>query len=296
MARVAANQDHTETERAHYVYVQHAHVQSRKGSTVMCDEVTDTRITPSAIGQQQAMLALSGHVRAGKRVIHYTALPVQPKEEKAKGSQKDGDGDTDIEIGDKTIVLDADANNAPVGIGDTDVDLVENMRHNFTSDKKAKDGVGAGLFPLTSDQQKDMLFELKGREPKNGHDTYHVVFRPKDKDDFGWKGDAWIDAEAFQPVVVRTALSRSIPLGVRMLLGTNVPGLGFTVIYAPQGQVWFPASFGTEFKIRVLFAFHREIIVDVQNRSFERTHVTSTVHTEEAKPVTASPEATAPKP
>jgi hypothetical protein len=142
-----------------------------------------------------------------------------------------------------------------------------------------------------------MVFDLKGREPKNGHDTFHIAFHPKDKTDFSWKGEAWIDADAFQPVVVRTALSRSLPFGVRALLGTNVPGLGFTVIYAPQpGGVWFPVSFGTEFKIRVLFFFNRQIVVAAENGSFERTHVSTTVHAAEAKPLAEPAAGSSPQP
>ena len=287
MARVAENQDRTEAERARYVYVQHARVQSRKGKTVLCEEVTETRITPAPRGQRRSLLMLDGHVRDHGRTIHYTALPPSQMvsthtEEKPA---EDRDQDSHVTEGDKETVFDVDAHNAPVQVSDTDIDLVESMRRTFTSDKESKDGVNAGLFPLTSNQQKDLQFELKGREPKNGHDTFHIVFRPKDKNDFGWKGEAWIDCAAYQPVVVRTALSRSLPLGVRALLGTNVPGLGFTVIYAPQGEVWFPESFGTEFKIKVLFFFSRQIVVSVENRSFEKTHVTTTVHAAEAQPV-----------
>ncbi len=297
MARVAANQDRTEAERAHYVYIQHARVQSRKGSTVMCEELTDTRIVPGPKGQTRALLALSGHVREGKRVIRYTVPP--PGE--GTGAQQDqtrGDDDegANLHIGDKETILDADAQNTPATVNDTDIDLVESMRRSFTSDKGSKDGVSARLFPLTTDVQKNMASDLKGRETKNGHDTFHIVFRPKDNSDYDWKGDAWIDARDFQPVVVRTALSHNIPLGVRMLLGTSVPGLGFTVIYAPQGGVWFPASFGTEFTIRVLFAFHRKIVIDAENRAFERTHVTSTIHTDAAQASPSAPEETAPRP
>lgn len=293
MARVAENQDRTESARAQFVYVQHAKVQSRKGDTVMCEEITDTRITPAPKGQTQTLLALSGHVRARHRVVHYTALPKRSDSPHDGADTKDQDDGKEMEVnvGDKETVVDADANNAPVTVSDTDIDLVENMRAHLASDKDSKDGVRAGLFPLTSAQQKEMNFVLKGRETKNGRDTYHIVFRPKDNTEFDWKGDAWIDANAFEPVVVRTALSRGVPLGVRLLLGTNVPGLGFTVIYAPQqGGVWFPSSFGTEFKIRVLFAFHRQIVMSVENRSFERTHVSATVHAEQAKPVVSGSE------
>lgn len=286
MARVAANQDRADAARAHFVYLQHAHVQSRKGNTVLCEEVTDMRVTPSPTGQSRQLLSLSGHVRKGSSAIHYTAFPRGASGAGSGISDENGDVGAHMSVGDKEIVLDADAGNAPVTVSDTDIDLVESMRQTFTSDSKNKDGINAGLFPLITDQQKDMVFDLKGREAKNGHDTFHIVFRPKDKSDYGWKGDAWIDTQAFEPVVVRTALSRSLPLGVRTLLGTNLPGLGFTVIYAPQADgVWFPVSFGTEFTIKVLFLWRRKMVVDVENRAFEQTHVSATVHTEAAKPV-----------
>ncbi len=117
---------------------------------------------------------------------------------------------------------------------------------------------------------------MVGRERLNGRDVFHITFRPKKKDDFGWSGDAYIDRTAYQPVLVTTGMARKIPFAVRTLLGTNVPGLGFTVTYAPQPDgVWFPVTFSTEFKIHVLFFFNRQIILDAQNREFEKTHVTS---------------------
>lgn len=288
MARVAANQDRAEAERAHFVYLQHASVQSRRGSTVMCEEITESRVTPTPKGQSHTLLTLAGRVRDGKRTVRYVELPGTPGK-RVTGTTDPKPGEQTQERsgdGDKEVVHDADAAGRPLEVNDTDIDLVENMRAHLTSDKNSKDGVNAGLFPLTSAEQKSLLFALKGQEQKNGRDTYHVIFRPKDKDDYGWKGDAWIDTGTLQPVVVRTALSRSLPLGVRALLGTNVPGLGFTAIYAPQGDgIWFPSSFGTEFKIRVLFFFERQMVVSVQNHDFERTHVSSTVHTEASAPI-----------
>jgi hypothetical protein len=47
MARVAANQDRSEAERAHYIHVQDARVLSRKGKNIRCEETTDTRVTSS---------------------------------------------------------------------------------------------------------------------------------------------------------------------------------------------------------------------------------------------------------
>jgi hypothetical protein len=126
--------------------------------------------------------------------------------------------------------------------------------------------------------QSDYVFRLIGREHVKGRDVFHLEFHPKEKDEYGWKGDAYIDAGAYQPVVVSSAMARKVPFAVRTLLGTNLPGLGFTVVYAPQPDgVWFPVSFGTEFKIHVLFFFSREILIDAQNRDFEKTHVSSKI-------------------
>ncbi|MDQ2926030.1 MAG: hypothetical protein M3R43_10820 [Acidobacteriota bacterium] len=254
MARVAANQDSAEAVRAHYVYIQHARVSSHKGKKIMCEETTDSRVTPADKGSHQQLLKLDGRLlQKGK----YTAYTELPKSNGASGVTEDHDL------------------NISVGDDDSDRDLVENMRHNLI-DTSSKDGIGANLFPLTTKQQADEVFTLIGREHINGRDVFHITFRPKDKDDFGWRGDAYIDTAAYQPVLVRTAMSRNIPFAVRTLLGTNVPGLGFTVIYAPQADgVWFPISFGTEFKIHVLFFFRREITLSAENRDFEKTHVTS---------------------
>ena len=248
MARVAANQDQAEAERARYTYVQHADVSSRKGHKILCREITDNRVTPTTTASGQQLLTLHGTLWLNGRYVTYQhplSKTLQP-------------GET------REITLENDE--------DTDVDLVENTRDNLTN-TKAKDGFHAGLFPLTSKAQADYEYHLIRREPMNGRSTWLVHFRPKDKSDFAWEGDAWIDTTAYQPVLVRTRLSRGVPFLVKTMLGTNIPGLGFAVTYAPQPDgVWFPVTFGTEFKIHVLFFFSRQITMDIQNRDFQKTH------------------------
>ncbi len=253
MAKVATNQDHAEAARRQYVYVQHARVVSRKGHTVRCEETTESRITPAENGTHADLIKLDGKLlHAGKYII-YTHLP----DTKHNGNQSETSSDS--------ITIDSE--------NDMDRDLVENMRGNLTRDDKSKDGIDTRLFPLSSKDQSDYLFRLVGQEHLNDRDVFHVIFQPKVKDDFGWKGDAYIDTESFQPVIVRTEMSRKVPFAVRTLLGTNVPGLGFTVVYAPQPDgVWFPVSFGTEFKLHVLFFFSRDITINAVNRDFEKTH------------------------
>jgi hypothetical protein len=259
MARVASNQDRAEAERGRYVYVQHARVMSRKRKTVMCEEVTDSRVTPTASGSHAELLKLQGRMLVKHRYISYDALPA-PKEDGATAVRNE-DGSGSVEVGDDSM----------------DRGLVEQMRADLTANK-SKDGIDPRLFPLTSGGQSEMLFQLIGREHRDGREVFHIAFRPKDKDEFGWKGEAYIDTTVYEPVLVSTAMARKIPLAVRTLLGTSVPGLGFTVVYAPQGDgVWFPVSLGTEFKLHVLFFFSREIVIDAENREFEKTHASATM-------------------
>jgi len=161
MARVAANQDTSEAERTHFLYVQHAHVTSRKGSTVRCEETTDTRITPTATGSDQQLLKLDGRLLYKHKYLTYTHLP------SAKSTGRAGADQDDINIGlddDKTI----------------DRQIVEAMRNDLTNGK-SKDGINAGLFPLTSKTQATYSFKLIGRENRNGRDVFHIAFQPKEK-------------------------------------------------------------------------------------------------------------------
>lgn len=280
MARVAANQDKAEAERSHYVYVQHAKMASRRGKTVMCEEVTDYRLTPSTNGTDEQLLKVDGRFLKDKNYVNYTAL-LPRDEDKPKDSDQDKEKDKsqkkDNEKKDKKEKKDKDPTFDPNSNETIDRDIVENIRWNLIHDK-SKDGIAAHLFPLTSKDQADYAFQMVDRERMNGRDVFHITFRPKKKDDFGWSGDAYIDTTEFQPVLVTTGMARKIPFAVRTLLGTNFPGLGFTVTYEPQPDgVWFPVTFSTEFKIHVLYFFHREVILDAQNRNFEKTHVTSRI-------------------
>jgi hypothetical protein len=281
MARVGENQDRAEAERAHYVYVQHAKMVSRRGGTVMCEEITDYRMTPSSAGSQEQLLKLDGRQLTKHQYLTYHALPPEPP--KVKEAPKDPTAandppkDATPKDGEKKDDDHHDEIRVSINEDSMDRDIVENIRWNLIHDR-SKDGISVNLFPLTSKEQADYVFRMTGRARMNGRDVFHITFRPKKKDDFGWSGDAYIDIAANEPVLITTVMARKIPFAVRTLLGINVPGLGFTVTYAPQPDgVWFPVTFSTEFKLHVLFFFHREIILDAQNREFEKTHVTSRI-------------------
>jgi hypothetical protein len=112
--------------------------------------------------------------------------------------------------------------------------------------------------------------------------VYRIQFRPADPHDYGWAGEALIDKEEFQPVSVYTQLSRRLPVAVRTVLGTDVPGLGFSVQYTRVDKdLWFPATYGTEFGAHALFLFNRTFTESVENKNFRRATVASRIAFEE---------------
>jgi hypothetical protein len=241
MARVAANQDRSEEARKEYVYRQHTHILTHKPKgRLLREETADYDMLPTPDGTQKNLKLITGRYWNKGKYETFQGEPVP-------------------------------------GTGTLDGGLIEGFRGDLTNEK-SKDGLAKHLFPLTTDEQKDYEFTLIGEQVQDGRKIFHISFRPKDKSDISWAGEAYIDAEEFQPVRVFTKLSRRIPFAVRTLLGTDLPGVGFNVVYKRQEEgVWFPSTFGTEFRIRALFFINRDVSIDLANSAFERTHVKSTM-------------------
>jgi hypothetical protein len=141
------------------------------------------------------------------------------------------------------------------------------------------DGIPYDLFPLTAREQRKYSYQMEGSETYHGRQVYRISFRPNHRhdengDEGWWKGETLVDAAEFQPVQVTTDLTAKVPTAVRLLLGTNVRGVGFTVSYErmPDG-IWFPAGYGGEFELRALFFYKRAISVNVKNSDFRRADV-----------------------
>jgi hypothetical protein len=239
MARVATNQDRSETLRKQYIYRQHTHILTHKPrGRLLREETADYDVLPTADGTQKELKLLTGRYWNKGKYETFQGEPV-PEADSLDGG------------------------------------LIRGFREDL-SNEKTKDGLEKNLFPLTTEGQKDDEFTLLGQAVEEGRNVYHIGFRPKDKNDISWAGEAYIDAAEFQPVRVFTKLSRRIPFGVRTFLGTDLPGIGFNVVYKRQEDgVWFPATFGTEFRIRALFFINREVSVSLENTGFQHTHVES---------------------
>lgn len=239
MARVAANQDRSVVLRKQYVYLQHTHILTRKpNGRLLREETADYDVVPTAEGTQKELKTITGRYWNKGKYEVFEGEPV-PESDSLDGG------------------------------------LIQSFREDL-SNEKSKDGLAKNLFPLTTEGQKDYAFKLLGLEMQAGRNVYHVGFRPKDKNDISWAGEAYIDAAEFQPVRVFTKLSRRIPFAVRTFLGTDLPGIGFNVVYKRQEDgVWFPSTFGTEFRIHALFFINREMTVSLENTGFQHTHVES---------------------
>ncbi|MBV8706268.1 MAG: hypothetical protein JO028_03695 [Acidobacteriaceae bacterium] len=73
-------------------------------------------------------------------------------------------------------------------------------------------------------------------------------------------------------------MSRRLSLAVRTMLGTDVPGLGFSVQYTRVDKdLWFPATYGTEFGLHALFLLNRTFTESVENKNFRRATAESRI-------------------
>jgi hypothetical protein len=256
MAKVAENQERAEKTRTAYLYKQRIVVTSRRtNGKLMCEEKTDYQILPSETGLQKEQTRFEG------KLWHKHSYVTYVSENDEKSATKFTPSDVTIDLGDSL-----------------DVGLVRDFRDDLANDK-TKDGLGKDLFPLTAEEQKQYEFQLVGQEQRQGRQVYRIRFRPKDRQEMTWAGEALIDAAEFAPVTISTKLSRPIPFLVKTLLGTDVPGLGFSVSYRRVADgLWFPISFGTEFRLRALFFLNRTLAVSLENTDFQQASAESTIH------------------
>lgn len=168
---------------------------------------------------------------------------------------------------------------------DLDADLMDSIANDLMHDKGGKDGISNDIFPLTYHRQLKYDFKLVKTGDYRGARAWLVHFEPKQKPKMGdlengaiWKGDAWIDAQEYQPVTVSTTMAWKMPLAIKTLLGTNLHGVGFTVNYRKFADgLWFPVTYGGEFEFRAVFVYRRIMTINMTNSDFRRTDVSSQV-------------------
>jgi hypothetical protein len=158
MFKVAANQDRAEKLRSRYLYQQHIRVATRRTNGKLArEETTDYLVTPTPDGIKKELKHVDGRFWHKHRYedFHSDAAP-------------------------ETDSLDGA--------------IVDSFRHDFV-DSESKDGFDTDLFPLTSDKQKKYDFDLLGEQTVHGRRVYRIGFRPKNKKEIAWTGEALIDAQ-----------------------------------------------------------------------------------------------------
>src|SRR5262249_27788028 len=181
---------------------------------------------------------------------------------------------------------------------DLDGELISELTDELIDDKDSRDGISESLFPLRSADLPMYRFTLKGRTNYNGRPAYQIAFDPvkrdfcldaDDKSDCPhqpWKGTAWIDVEELQPMRIDTDLAAKIPWGVRAFLGTNARQVGFSITYVRVAEgLWFPATYGTEFRLDVLWFYKRTITMALESSRFEKTEASSKIEYDLAKEI-----------
>jgi hypothetical protein len=243
MAKVAANQDRAEKMRAGFVYQQTVLMRMRRGNHKLSrEERSEFTVTPGAQGFEKKLTHFAGKYEHKGKFFDYDHPHYEYK---------------DVDI---------------------DGDVISDLADDLTNDK-SRDGIGKDLFPLTAAEQQKNTFRLVGKETLRGREVYRVAFRPKPHtEDASWSGDALVDANEFQPVLVTTKLAHGIPFWVKTVFGTDVKYLGFSVSYERFDEgVWFPVSYGGEFEVKAVFVYKRLISVSLANTGFRRADVNSQI-------------------
>jgi hypothetical protein len=260
MARVAENQNRAQEMRTAFVYHQNVMIRmNRSNGKLAREEYSEFTVTPTPQGINKERTLFRGkYLDHGKEVAF----------------DKPGFEHKNVDI---------------------DADLANDLVKDFTDDRKSRDGIDHDLFPLRSAEQRKYKFRLEGTEDYRGTPVYRITFVPKiplrssslyflgasmddDNDRATWAGEVLVDRQEYQPVLITTWMAAKVPVVIKTLLGTNVQQLGFKVTYRKFDEgLWFPVSYGGEFKLRALFLYARNIGVSLQNSGFQRAKVESKI-------------------
>jgi hypothetical protein len=263
MKKMAATTEVAAEARRQFVYHQHVRASLLKGSSdVLCRESRDYDVIPQPKTTEKKLVAFSGACLEGKKMAPYSV----PEGTGPCLRQKGTSGNGDPSAGER--------------------ESVASVIDDLVNDPKSRDGFPRKIFPLTSGELDSYRFSLKGDSAVNGRRAHNIHFEPVYRniciDENAqtcrpWKGDVAVDAEDFQPVRIDTQLAKGVPWGARVFMGINIGQLGFSAVFRRVAPgVWFPATYGTEFYVKV-FWIKRTITMSMENTDFRKTDAQSTV-------------------
>lgn len=249
MKRMAANMEAAQEARRQYVYKQKVNAKLvRTNGQIARAEKREYTAAPGPERTEKTLVNLVGEYhKSRKEIIRYD----KPGFEK---------GGMDIDGG-----------------------LMEDLVEDLVNDKESRDGIPHGFFPLATKDLPAYKFTYKSATEVKGRKAHVIAFEPARKgldgeDTRPWKGEVVVDAEEFQPVRIYSDLDFKMPWGVKVFLGTDLRQTGFSVSYARLAPgVWFPATYGTEFRLNVLFGYKRVITLALDSSDFQRTTAKSEI-------------------
>lgn len=254
LAKLADNQERADQARSSIVYRQETRMKLLRGKSKVARE--DHRVytvMPDEKGTKKHLDQFDGHYEKGGKLLPYAAPDFRHK-----------------------------------GL-DIDGELMESLYDDLVNDEKSRDGISRDSFPLTRDQQSRYNFKLEGRRKVGTVEAFRISFEPKKEEDWEdsspWAGEVLVHPDEFQPLRVSTRFATGIPGWVKVVFGISIKQLGFNVTYKKVDEgLWFPHTFGTEFHIRVLFGYARDITFNLENSDFRKASADSVI-TYDTKPI-----------
>ncbi len=239
MRRVAENVDRAQSARLAWVYDQDIFVRLKRANGKLArEESRQYTVAPTEKGAQRKLVKVEGKILDGRKEVSYTQAGYRQK--------------------------DADIDGA----------LVDTFAREIMWRRNTM-GVMAYWFPLESKNLWRYVFKLEGEERYHDYDVYRITFRSKEDE---WEGEALIERNEFQPVLITSAWTGKVPTAVTIGLGTNVKQIGAKITYKRFAKdVWFPVQTGGEMKLRVLFLYARTIAFSATNRDFRKADVQSSI-------------------
>lgn len=256
MTRVAENQSRAQEARAKYVFDMNVFVRLKRGNGKLArEESREYVVAPSATKAARKLIKVEGRILDGKEETTYTEAGYRTK----------------------------------------DMDIDGAITDSFAREvmwRKSQMGPMIDWFPMTNERQNGFRFVLEGEERYREFDVFRIAFSPRsDQEDDCWKGEALIERNEFQPVLITSHWTCKIPKAATIILGINVHDIGAKVTYQRfDKDVWFPVNCGGEMKLRLFFGYSRTIAFSAKNSGFRKAEVDTSIdfETEEATLQTAS--------
>jgi len=239
MRRASENIGRAEAARAAWVYDQDVFVRLKRANGKLArEESRQYTVAPTEKGAQRKLVKVEGKILEGKKEVAYAEAGYRQK--------------------------DADIDGA----------LVDTFAREIMWRRNSV-GPMVYRFPLDSENLEKYAFKFEGEERYHDYDVYRIAFREKED---AWEGEALIERNEYQPVLVTSAWTGKVPTAVTIGLGTNIKQIGAKTTWKRfDKDVWFPVQTGGELKLRVLFLYARTIAFSAANRDFRKTDVQSSI-------------------